>query len=202
MSAMTPPTMARTPAAGPARDDLARLLAEPAAVDDVLLERACRRRRRPTRTWAGRPGVMKPPSSPTPSVRSFVQRDLLGRAGRASRVARALRLDLGVAGRRARRRCRPSCRRARAARRRPRGTRSGRARRGRASPSSAPVATCAPSMIIAPGRGGQVGRRGRHQDRRVVEVDRVLAEPPPVEERPAGQARGRRSARRRGRGPR
>ncbi len=39
-----------------------------------------------------------------------------------------------------------------------------------------------------PGRGGQVGRRGRHQDRRVVEVDRVLAEPPPVEERPAGQA--------------
>ena len=38
-------------------------------------------------------------------------------------------------------------------------------------------------------RGGrQVRRRGGHQHRRIVEVDRVLAEPPPVPERPAGQA--------------
>ena len=37
-------------------------------------------------------------------------------------------------------------------------------------------------------RRGQVGRRRRHEDRRVVEVDRVLAEAPPGEERPAGQA--------------
>ena len=38
-----------------------------------------------------------------------------------------------------------------------------------------------------PRRGGQIGRWRRHQHRRVVEVDRVLAEPSPVEQRPAGQ---------------
>ena len=38
------------------------------------------------------------------------------------------------------------------------------------------------------GRGGQLRRRCRHEDGRVVQVDRVLAEPAPREERPAGQA--------------
>ena len=40
-----------------------------------------------------------------------------------------------------------------------------------------------------PGGGREVGWRGRDVDRRRVEVDRVLAEPPPVEEAPANQAR-------------
>ena len=44
-----------------------------------------------------------------------------------------------------------------------------------------------PSMTNAPDAGGQVRRRRRHEDRRVVEVDRVLAVSPPGEEGPAGQ---------------
>ena len=42
-----------------------------------------------------------------------------------------------------------------------------------------------PSMTKAPEAAREVGRRGRHEDRRVVEVDRVLAEPTPVEAAPS-----------------
>ena len=114
-----------------------------------------------------------------------MQRDLLGRPDRPPRVQRASRLlDVvaASAGRRRRRPCgsipsRPLLltEREQAAarevehRRRQRATRRAAVHDHRA------------------GRGGQVGRWGGHEDRRVVEVDRVLAEPAPVEERPADE---------------
>ena len=145
------PTMASTPRPVQRGDDLARLLAEPAAVDDVVLERRVEVADLATRTWAGPSGADEPPSSPV-AERSRACVSASSSAGPIGRRAlrRALRLDLRVARVRARCRCRPSCRRVRAARPRPRGTRSGRARRGRASPWSAPVATWPPSMTIAP----------------------------------------------------
>ena len=130
---------------------------------------------------------MKAPSSPVPRASSqLLERDLLGRPDRPAGVALALGLDLGVALGRA----------------------DVDADLVPAEPEQAAVVLaerdqparrqvehggrqCPPRRGAVhdhrPGRRGQVGRRGRHQDRRVVEVDRVLAEPPPVEERPARQ---------------
>ena len=85
----------------------------------------------------------------------------------------------------ARCRCRPSCR-ARGSRR-PRG--SDQAAAGEVEHRRRQRPPRGPSVHDhRPGRRGQVGRRRGHVDRRIVEVDGVLAVPPPAQERPAGQA--------------
>ena len=109
-------------------------------------------------------GVMKSPSSPTARPRRRGERDFLGRADRAARVAGALRLDRGVARVGTRCRCRPSCSTAEPPGVLAEGDQAARRevehRRGQRAPRRAAV------HDHRAGRGGQVGRRGRHQDRR------------------------------------
>ena len=146
----------------------------------------CRRRRRPTRTSAGRPALMKPVVAGAERLQlARARRPRPGPVGRRC-VEPALGLDLGVARRPGRRRCRPCAPAEQAARLLAEGDEPARREvehRRRQRPSRGRAVHDHRAR-----RGGQVGRWRRHQDRRVVEVDRVLAEAPPVEERPAGQA--------------
>ena len=122
-----------------------------------------------------------------PSERSFAERDLLGRPGRAARVA-ARRCASTSASPAAGSTSMPTFLP-------PSPSRPLVSSRNAMSPrdarSSIAVVSARRDVRAVhdhrPGRGGQVGRWGGHQDRRVVEVDRVLAVPAPVEERPAGQ---------------
>ena len=77
--------------AGPATDDLARLLDHPALLHDVRLELGVERRRPTCRTWAGR----RPRCSPRPcraELTQLLERVLLGGADRSARVERSPRL--------------------------------------------------------------------------------------------------------------
>ena len=184
ISAMTPPTMARTPrpvqrpttllgfsANQPRLTTCSSSALSKAATSEPNLGRSS--------------GVMKSPSSPRARPRRRQQRRFLGRADRAARVAGALRLDDGIA------RVGTHVDADLLARQQAAGLlaegeqptrREVEHRRRQRAPRRAAV------HDHRPRRRGQVGRRGRHQDRRVVEVDRVLAETAPVDERPARQA--------------
>ena len=190
ISAMTPPTMARTP--------------RPVQRPTTLLGFSVNQPRLTTcsssalsKSATSEPnlgrssGVMKSPSSPTARPRRAISADFLGRADRAARVPGALRLDDGIA--------RVGAHvdadllaRQQAAGILAEGEQATRReiehRRRQGAPGGAAV------HDHRPRRGGQVGRRGRHQDRRVIEVDRVLAETAPVVGTPSPTGRAGRSA--------
>ena len=184
ISAMTPPTMARTP--------------RPVQRPTTLLGFSVNQPRLTTcsssalsKAATSEPnlgrfsGVMMSPSSPRARPRRAAQCRFLGRADRAARIPGALRLDDRItrvgthvdADLLARQQAAGIlAEREQATRREIEHRRRQRAPRGAAVHDHRPR------------RGGQVGRWGRHQDRRVIGVDRVLAETPPVVERPARQA--------------
>ena len=167
-------------------DDLARLLDHPAALRRRGPRASSRTPTRSVRTSGSLSGSMKP-SLPPPIVAQLAR----GRTPRPGRSAGARCAPAAPPRRRRRRagrsRCRP-CSTARACPC-PRGTRC----RPRDARSSIAVVRARRDERAVhderTGRRGQVGRRRRHEDRRVVQVDRVLAVAAPGEERPAGQPR-------------
>ena len=164
----------------PAALRLARRLREPALADDVFLERGIE--------VVDRGPELEQLFGLDVVARSRwlepAQSELLGRAHRLAAVPRPLRLDHLVARRRVELHADlpTHAQEARflaetdqaAARQVEHGRRQGAAR-------------CAAVHDHRARRRGEIGRWGRDVDRRRVEVDRVLAEAPPVEERPADE---------------